>query len=51
VIELVIVSSNLEPNRYLLETFVRYSHEQGISPKTFPIGKLFAPSTLELSRI
>jgi 4,5-dihydroxyphthalate decarboxylase len=44
-------SYHLEPNRHLLETFVRYSNEQGIAPKTFPVEELFAPSTLELSRI
>jgi 4,5-dihydroxyphthalate decarboxylase len=44
-------SYRLEPIRHLLETFVRYSNEQGIAAKTFPIEELFALSTLELSKI
>jgi 4,5-dihydroxyphthalate decarboxylase len=44
-------SYNVEPNRHVLETFVRYSHEQGILPRQISIDEMFASSTLELSKI
>jgi 4,5-dihydroxyphthalate decarboxylase len=37
----------LEPNRHVLETFVRYSHEQGLAARRFSVEELFAPQTLE----
>ncbi len=37
----------LEPNRTVLETFLRYHHEQGLSPKQLAIEALFAPEALE----
>jgi len=36
----------LEPNRHVLETLVRYTHEQGLIKKPLEIESLFAPSTL-----
>lgn len=43
-------SYDIEANRHALETFLRYSHEQGLI-KPIPVEALFAPSTLELSKI
>jgi 4,5-dihydroxyphthalate decarboxylase len=40
-------SYGLEPNRHVLETFLDYSHAQGLSPRRFEPEELFAPSTLE----
>jgi 4,5-dihydroxyphthalate decarboxylase len=37
----------LEPNRTVLETFVRYHHEQGLSPRKLAVDELFAPEALE----
>lgn len=37
----------LEPNRVALETFLRYSHEQGLSPRLLSAEELFAAETLE----
>jgi 4,5-dihydroxyphthalate decarboxylase len=37
----------LEANRHVLDTFLRYSHEQGLSPRRLEPEQLFAPSTLE----
>lgn len=37
----------LERNRGGLETFLRYHHESGLSPRTLPVEELFAPETLE----
>jgi len=37
----------LEPNRKGLETFLRYHHEQGLSPRQLSIDALFAPEALE----
>jgi 4,5-dihydroxyphthalate decarboxylase len=34
-------------NRHVLETFLRYHHEQGISEKLMTIEDLFAPETLD----
>src|SRR5262245_25930284 len=35
------------PNRHVLDTFLRYHHEQGLSPKRLAPEALFAPETLE----
>ncbi|MBI2317531.1 MAG: ABC transporter substrate-binding protein [Betaproteobacteria bacterium] len=43
-------SYDIEANRHTLETFLRYSHEQGLI-KPIPVEALFAPSVIELSRI
>lgn len=40
-------SYGLEPNRRVLETFVRYAHEQGLAQRLLPVEELFAPETLE----
>ncbi|WP_212524368.1 ABC transporter substrate-binding protein [Actibacterium sp. MT2.3-13A] len=37
----------LERNRKTLETFLRYHHEQGLSPRRLEVEELFAPETLE----
>jgi 4,5-dihydroxyphthalate decarboxylase len=37
----------LEANRPVLETFLRYHHEQGLSPRRLEPEELFAPETLE----
>jgi 4,5-dihydroxyphthalate decarboxylase len=37
----------LEPNRHVLETFLRYHHEQGLSKRRLAPEELFAPETLE----
>ena len=34
-------------NRHALETFLRYHHEQGLSPRLLAPEQLFAPETLE----
>lgn len=41
----------LEPNRRAIQTFVRYHHEQGLSPQRLDIDELFAPETLQEFRI
>jgi len=42
---------NTESNRRVLKTFVRWAHEQGLTKKEVDWEQLFAPSTLELSKI
>ncbi len=37
----------VESNRATLETFLRYHHEQGLSPKKLDVEDMFAPETLE----
>ena len=37
----------LEANRTTLETFLRYSHEQGLAKRMFEPSELFAPESLE----
>jgi 4,5-dihydroxyphthalate decarboxylase len=41
----------LEPNRHVLETFLRYHHEQGLSKRRLAPEELFAPETLEAFRV
>ncbi len=41
----------LEPNLRTLETFLRYSHEQGLSKRRLEPGELFAPETFESFKI
>jgi 4,5-dihydroxyphthalate decarboxylase len=41
----------LEPNRHVLETFLRYHHEQGLSPRKLSPDELFARETLEAFKI
>lgn len=40
----------IEPNRKPLDTFLRYSNEQGLSPRKLAVEELFFPSTLRESR-
>jgi len=35
----------LEENRHVLETFLQYSHEQGMIDKQLTVDELFAPET------
>jgi 4,5-dihydroxyphthalate decarboxylase len=44
-------SYGLAPNRGVLETFLRYHHEQGLSRERLSPDALFAPETLESFRI
>jgi 4,5-dihydroxyphthalate decarboxylase len=44
-------SYGLAPNRATLETFLRYHHEQGLSPNRLKPEDLFAPETLESFKI
>ena len=37
----------LAPNRHVLETFLRYHHEQGLSKQRLEVDALFAPESLE----
>lgn len=41
----------LEKNRKTLDTFLRYHHEQGLSPRLVTAEEMFAPETLEQYRI
>jgi 4,5-dihydroxyphthalate decarboxylase len=41
----------LEKNVKTLETFTRYHHEQGLSPKRLQVQELFAPEALEAFKI
>jgi 4,5-dihydroxyphthalate decarboxylase len=41
----------VERNRRVIETFLRYHHEQGLSPRLLAIERLFAPETFESFRI
>ncbi|HEY2817463.1 MAG TPA: ABC transporter substrate-binding protein, partial [Casimicrobiaceae bacterium] len=44
-------SYGFAPNRHVLETFLRYHHEQGLSRRQLEPEELFAPETLESFRI
>jgi 4,5-dihydroxyphthalate decarboxylase len=44
-------SYGLEPNRHVLDTFLRYHREQGLSRRRLAPEALFAPETLESFRI
>ena len=41
----------LDPNRHVLETFLRYHHEQGLSKRRLAPEELFAPETLEAFKV
>jgi 4,5-dihydroxyphthalate decarboxylase len=41
----------LEPNRHVLDTFLRYHHEQGLSKRRLKPEELFAKETLEAFKI
>jgi 4,5-dihydroxyphthalate decarboxylase len=40
-----------EPNRHVLDTFLRYHHEQGLSKHRLKAEQLFAPETLKSFRV
>jgi 4,5-dihydroxyphthalate decarboxylase len=44
-------SYGLDANRHVLDTFTRYHYEQGLSARRVQPAELFAPSTLDLSKI
>jgi 4,5-dihydroxyphthalate decarboxylase len=44
-------SYGLAPNRHVLDTFLRYHHEQGLSKRRFTPEELFAPETLESYKV
>jgi len=44
-------SYGLEPNRHVLETFLRYHHQQGLSAQELKPEELFAPETLETTLV
>ena len=44
-------SYGFHANRHVLETFLRYHHEQGLSSRRLAPEELFAPETLEQFRI
>ncbi len=41
----------VEPNRRVIETFTRYHHEQGLSPRLLTVEEMFAPETFQAFRI
>jgi len=41
----------VEANRHVLETFLRYHHEQGLSKRRLKVEELFAPETLKTFRV
>ena len=41
----------MESNRKTLDTFFRYSHEQGLCSRTLSIEELFHPSSLHLTEL
>jgi 4,5-dihydroxyphthalate decarboxylase len=41
----------IEPNRHVLETFLRYHHEQGLSKQRLTPEDIFAPETLESFKV
>jgi 4,5-dihydroxyphthalate decarboxylase len=41
----------LAPNRHVLDTFLRYHHEQGLSKRRFSPEELFAKETLESYKV
>jgi 4,5-dihydroxyphthalate decarboxylase len=44
-------SYGFAPNREVLDTFLRYHHEQGLSKQRLKPEELFAPETMESFRI
>lgn len=44
-------SYGVDANRHVLEVFLRYHHEQGLSKQLLEPEDLFAPSTLDLAKI
>ncbi len=44
-------SYGLEPNRLVLDTFLRHHHAQGLSPRRVAVEELFHPSSVEVHKI
>jgi 4,5-dihydroxyphthalate decarboxylase len=44
-------SYGLEPNRKVLDTFLRHHHAQGLSPRRVTVEELFHPASLEVHKI
>jgi len=44
-------SYGVEPNRHVIETFLRHHHGQGLSPRRLAVEELFHPSTLEAHKV
>ena len=44
-------SYGVAPNRHVLETILRYSHEQGLTSRQLPLDALFAPSTIDMTKV
>jgi 4,5-dihydroxyphthalate decarboxylase len=44
-------SYGVDKNKHVLETFLRYHHEQGLSPSKLEVADLFAPEALESFKI
>jgi 4,5-dihydroxyphthalate decarboxylase len=44
-------SYGLEPNRKVLDTFLRHHHGQGLSPRRVAVEELFHPASLEVHKI
>lgn len=41
----------IEPNRHVLDTFLRYHHEQGLSPRRYKPEELFVPEVFESFKV
>jgi 4,5-dihydroxyphthalate decarboxylase len=44
-------SYGVEPNRHVLDTFLRHHHGQGLSPRRLAVEELFHPATLEAHKV
>ena len=44
-------SYGIEPNRRVLETFLRYHYDQGLSARKLELDEIFAKSTFDLTKI
>jgi 4,5-dihydroxyphthalate decarboxylase len=44
-------SYGVETNRHVLDTILRYSHEQGLTPKRLALEALFAHATMDMTKI
>jgi len=44
-------SYGVEPNRHVIETFLRHHHGQGLSPRRLAVEELFHPATLEAHKV
>ncbi len=44
-------SYGVDSNRHVIDTLLRYMHEQGLMPKQMSLDSLFAASTMDLSKV